>query len=128
MRPGCALLSYMGTGVNGISFTFWSWNPNSGDTGGILNDDWTTVNTRKQNILQPFAMGSALDLNPLVVLVLTIGAGCIFGMLGLILAAPLASAVVHISRDLARARLAAAVEEDAAGPVADAPPAATAHG
>ena len=81
-----------------------------------------------QNIVQPFAMGSALDLNPLVVLVLTIGAGCIFGMLGLILAAPLASAVVHISRDLARARLAAAVEEDAAGPVADAPPAATAHG
>jgi endoglucanase len=52
-----ALLNYLGTGVNGISFTFWSWNPNSGDTGGILNDDWTTVNTRKQNILQPFLLG-----------------------------------------------------------------------
>lgn len=52
-----ALLNYMGTGVNGISFTFWSWNPNSGDTGGILNDDWTTVNTRKQNILNPFLVG-----------------------------------------------------------------------
>ncbi|WP_394846730.1 glycoside hydrolase family 5 protein [Pendulispora brunnea] len=51
------LLNYLGTGVNGISFTFWSWNPNSGDTGGILNDDWTTVNTRKQNILQPFLVG-----------------------------------------------------------------------
>jgi endoglucanase len=47
----------MGTGVNGISFTFWSLNPNSGDTGGILNDDWTTVNTRKQNILNPFLVG-----------------------------------------------------------------------
>jgi predicted PurR-regulated permease PerM len=57
-----------------------------------------------QNLVQPFAMGSALDLNPLVVLVLTIGAGCIFGMLGLVLAAPIASAAVHISRDLARAR------------------------
>jgi putative heme transporter len=63
-----------------------------------------------QNIVQPFAMGSALDLNPLVVLVLTIGAGCVFGMIGLVLAAPIASAAVHITRDLARARASAAVE------------------
>ncbi|HEX6680829.1 MAG TPA: AI-2E family transporter [Gaiellaceae bacterium] len=60
-----------------------------------------------QNIVQPFAMGSALDLNPLVVLILTIGAGCVFGMIGLVLAAPIASAAVHITRDLARARAAA---------------------
>jgi putative heme transporter len=60
-----------------------------------------------QNLIQPFLMGSALDLNPLVVLVVTIGAGCIFGMLGLVLAAPLTSAAVHITRDLARARAAA---------------------
>jgi putative heme transporter len=46
-----------------------------------------------QNIVQPFAMGSALDLNPLVVLVVTIGAGCLFGMLGLVLAAPIVSAI-----------------------------------
>jgi putative heme transporter len=58
-----------------------------------------------QNLIQPFLMGSALDLNPLVVLVVTIGAGCIFGMLGLVLGAPLTSAAVHITRDLARARL-----------------------
>ena len=69
-----------------------------------------------QNIVQPFAMGSALDLHPLAVLVLTIGAGCVFGMLGLVLAAPLASAVVHIMRDLARARAAAAVEEGGSEP------------
>jgi predicted PurR-regulated permease PerM len=79
-----------------------------------------------QNVVQPFAMGSALDLNPLVVLVITIGAGCIFGMLGLILAAPLTSAAVHITRDLARARAAAAAADEAAEPVTDAPPAATA--
>ena len=24
-------------------FFYWSWNPNSGDTGGILQDDWETV-------------------------------------------------------------------------------------
>jgi predicted PurR-regulated permease PerM len=57
-----------------------------------------------QNIVQPFAMGSALDLHPLVVLVATIAAGCLFGTLGLILAAPLLSAAVHITRDLARAK------------------------
>jgi len=74
-----------------------------------------------QNVVQPFAMGSALDLHPLVVLVLTIGAGCIFGMLGLVLAAPLASAAVHITRDLARARATAALQEEAAVALGDAP-------
>jgi predicted PurR-regulated permease PerM len=53
-----------------------------------------------QNLFQPFAMGSALDLNPLVVLVVTIGAGCLFGMLGLVLAAPLVSAAVRIAKAL----------------------------
>ena len=53
-----------------------------------------------QNLFQPFAMGAALDLNPLVVLVVTIGAGCLFGMLGLVLAAPLVSAVVRIGKSL----------------------------
>lgn len=48
------LMSYMGTGVNGISFTYWAWNPNSGDTGGIVQDDWVTVQTAKQNIVGPF--------------------------------------------------------------------------
>ncbi|WP_457032533.1 cellulase family glycosylhydrolase [Kitasatospora sp. P5_F3] len=38
-------------GADSISWTFWSWNPNSGDTGGILNDDWTTVNTTKDAYL-----------------------------------------------------------------------------
>ena len=40
--------------TNGMSFTYWSWNPNSGDTGGIANDDWTTINQAKQAILQPY--------------------------------------------------------------------------
>ena len=75
-----------------------------------------------QNIVQPFAMGSALDLHPLAVLVLTISAGCVFGMIGLVLAAPIASAAVHITRDLARAR-ASAAQEAAAGQVpAELPP------
>jgi predicted PurR-regulated permease PerM len=56
-----------------------------------------------QNLVQPFAMGSALDLSPFVVLVVTIGSGCLFGMMGLVLAAPLTSAAVHIGRELGAA-------------------------
>jgi predicted PurR-regulated permease PerM len=55
-----------------------------------------------QNLVQPFAMGTALDLNPLAVLVVTIGAGCLFGTVGLVLAGPVASAAAHIPGDLRR--------------------------
>ena len=67
-----------------------------------------------QNLVQPFAMGSALQLNPLVVLVVTIAGGCIFGTIGLILAAPLLSAAVHITASLGRARAEAATQADGA--------------
>ncbi|MDQ1288740.1 MAG: endoglucanase [Actinomycetota bacterium] len=49
-----ALMAYMGKGPDGMSFTYWSWNPNSGDTGGIVSDDWNTVNEAKQSILSPY--------------------------------------------------------------------------
>jgi endoglucanase len=51
------LLDYMGQGVTGMGFTFWTLNPNSGDTGGILNDDWTTVDNNKHSFLAPFLLG-----------------------------------------------------------------------
>ena len=70
------------------------------------------ANGTLQNVVQPIAFGATLDLNPLAVLVLTIGAGCLFGMIGMVVA-PIASAAVHISRDLTAAR---------AGARADAPP------
>jgi len=34
-----------------LSFAYWSWNPNSADTGGILEDDWQSVNISKQQLL-----------------------------------------------------------------------------
>jgi aryl-phospho-beta-D-glucosidase BglC (GH1 family) len=40
-------------GRAGISWTWWSWNPDSGDTGGILQDDWQTVNQNKLQGLLP---------------------------------------------------------------------------
>jgi predicted PurR-regulated permease PerM len=69
-----------------------------------------------QNIFQPIAFGATLDLNPLVVLIVTIGFGAIFGMAGMILAAPLTSAAVHISRELAAAKAASADAASAAVP------------
>lgn len=37
--------------ANGLSWTFWSLNPNSGDTGGLLLDDWITVHPEKMEVL-----------------------------------------------------------------------------
>ena len=77
-----------------------------------------------QNIVQPIAFGATLDLNPLVVLIVTIGFGSIFGMVGLVLAAPLTSAVLHISRELAQAKaLEAAAEAERPPPESEPAPA-----
>jgi endoglucanase len=36
-----------------LSFAFWCLNPDSGDTGGILSDDWRTVESAKMDVLRP---------------------------------------------------------------------------
>ncbi len=41
-------------GQNHISYTYWCWNPDSGDTGGILKNDWTTVDQAKLDILHSY--------------------------------------------------------------------------
>jgi predicted PurR-regulated permease PerM len=61
-----------------------------------------------QQMVQPIAYGAALGIHPLAALVATIGGGCIFGAIGLILGAPMVSAFVRISSDLANARAAEA--------------------
>ncbi|NUP50347.1 MAG: cellulase family glycosylhydrolase [Catenulispora sp.] len=38
-------------GADSYQWTFWSWNPDSGDTGGILQGDWQTVDTVKDGYL-----------------------------------------------------------------------------
>ncbi|MDO8214208.1 AI-2E family transporter [Conexibacter sp. CPCC 206217] len=73
-----------------------------------------------QQLVQPFAYGAALGIHPLAVLVVTIGGGALFGGVGLVLAAPVTSALVRISADVARARAAAeaaasAAADDASG-------------
>lgn len=43
---------------------YWSWNPNSGDTGGILQDDWTSVWTDKLDNLGRLASACSFDVTP----------------------------------------------------------------
>jgi putative heme transporter len=69
------------------------------------------ANSILQQLVQPLAMGAALGIHPLAVLVVTIAGGALFGAIGLILAAPLTAAITRISADLARAR----AEEAATG-------------
>jgi predicted PurR-regulated permease PerM len=66
-----------------------------------------------QNIVRPIAFVATLDLNPLLVLVVTIAAGSLFGMFGLILAAPLVSAGIHIVRDVGEIRTPSRTPADA---------------
>lgn len=39
--------------ANRMSFSYWSFNPNSADTGGLLRDDWETVQQPKMDLLSP---------------------------------------------------------------------------
>jgi putative heme transporter len=74
-----------------------------------------------QQLVQPFAYGAALDLHPVAVLILTIAAGALFGTIGLVLAAPITSAVVRIIHDLREAGGAARVTPDQPPLAASAP-------
>ncbi|MEM7056062.1 MAG: cellulase family glycosylhydrolase [Pseudomonadota bacterium] len=44
----------------GPSFAWWSWNPNSGDTGGYLLDDWVTIRQNAADLLDPLLDGDAV--------------------------------------------------------------------
>jgi putative heme transporter len=74
-----------------------------------------------QNLFQPLAYGAALQLNPLAVLIVTIGAGALFGMIGMIVAAPLLSAGTHVAKEITRARAAAAAAPPPAAPLSSGP-------
>jgi endoglucanase len=36
-----------------LGFIYWCWNPNRGDTGGLVKDDWKTEDRGKLQLLQP---------------------------------------------------------------------------
>lgn len=46
-----ALVGYLGR--TGASFAYWSFNPDSGDTGGLVADDWVTPQADELAALAP---------------------------------------------------------------------------
>jgi predicted PurR-regulated permease PerM len=65
------------------------------------------VNNVLQNFFAPFAYGSSLKLDPLVVLLVTTGAGLVGGVALIVLAAPLTAIISRAAERLAAAREAA---------------------
>jgi endoglucanase len=47
-----------------LGFAYWSWNPNSSDTGGILQDNWQQVQADKQTTLNQLLPALPMDGRP----------------------------------------------------------------
>lgn len=110
------LYPYIGAFVAGAFAVLLALASQGTETALIMLVVVIVANGALQNIVQPIAYGATLELNPLAVFIVTISAGALFGMVGLVLAAPLTSAAVHISRDLARARAEEAAQEEGPPP------------
>jgi predicted PurR-regulated permease PerM len=106
-----AYIPFIGAFVSGAFAVLLALSSQGTTTAAIMLVIVILANGLLQNVVQPIAFGSTLDLNPLVVLIVTIGAGCLFGMVGLILGAPLTSAALHISRELAAAKARSAAQD-----------------
>jgi predicted PurR-regulated permease PerM len=111
-----AYIPFIGAFVSGAFAVLLALSSQGTTTAAIMLVIVILANGLLQNVVQPIAFGSTLDLNPLVVLIATIGFGCIFGMVGLVLGAPLTSAALHISRELAAAKQREASEEAGRAP------------
>jgi predicted PurR-regulated permease PerM len=111
-----AYVPYVGAWVAGGFAVLIALSTGSTSDALILGAVALLANGVLQQMIQPFVMGATLSLNPLVVLIVTIGAGTLFGMVGLTLAAPLTSAAVHISNELQNQGPGAATAEAAPAP------------
>ena len=101
-----AYVPYIGAFVAGAFAVVLALGAKGATTALIMLVIVLLANGLLQNVFQPIAFGATLRLNPLVVLIVTIGSGCLFGMIGLVLAAPLTSAAVQITKQLGDARAA----------------------
>jgi predicted PurR-regulated permease PerM len=105
-----AYIPYIGAFVSGAFAVLLALGDEGTTTAMIMLVIAILANGLLQNLFQPLAFGAALDLNPLAVLIVTIAAGALFGMIGMIVAAPLLSAGTHVAQEIARARARAAPE------------------
>jgi len=101
-----AYIPFIGAVVAGAFAVLLALGSQGATTAAIMLVIVILANGLLQNIVQPVAMGATLSMNPLLILVVTISAGAFFGTLGMVLAAPLTSAAIHITAQLQRARVA----------------------
>jgi predicted PurR-regulated permease PerM len=118
-----AYIPYIGAFVSGAFAVVLALGAKGTSTAVIMLVVVILANGLLQNIFQPIAFGATLKLNPLAVLIVTIGAGCLFGMIGMVLAAPLTSAARQISAQLSTARRTARTQAAAADAAAAEAPA-----
>jgi predicted PurR-regulated permease PerM len=96
-------IPYLGAWTAGAFAVLIALGGSGAETAAALAVIVLLANGVLQQLVQPIAYGAALRLHPLAVLIATIAGGCLFGTIGLILAAPLLSAAVKISADLSAA-------------------------
>ncbi|HEX5621904.1 MAG TPA: AI-2E family transporter [Solirubrobacteraceae bacterium] len=111
-----AYVPYLGAWSAGAFTVLIALGSKGSDAAIVMGVVVLLANGALQQMIQPIAFGATLGIHPLAVLIVTIAGGALFGTIGLILAAPVTSAIVHISADLARAR----AQEKAAEPPAEA--------
>jgi putative heme transporter len=103
-----AYVPFIGAVISGAFAVLLALGAQGTTTAAIMLVIVILANGMLQNVVSPIAMGATLRMNPLLILVVTISAGAFFGMAGLVLAAPLTSAAIHISADLRKVRAASA--------------------
>ena len=106
-------IPYLGAWAAGAFAVLIALGSSGPETAGALAVIVLLANGALQQMVQPVAYGATLGIHPLAVLIVTIAGGSMFGAIGLILAAPLTAAAVHISADLARARAEHEAEQEA---------------
>ena len=116
-----AYIPYIGAFISGAFAVLLALGSQGTHTALIMLVIVILANGLLQNLFQPLAYGAALQLNPLAVLIVTIGAGALFGMIGMIVAAPLLSAGTHVAKEITRARAAAAAAPPPAAPLSSGP-------
>ena len=112
----CAFVPFVGAWVAGGFAVLIALGTEGTEAALIMAVVSLLANSVLQQLIQPWVMGATLGLNPLVVLIVTIGGGALFGMVGLTLSAPLTSAAVHIANELRDRRDSVAVVEPAPAP------------
>ena len=95
-----AYIPYLGAFIGGAFAVLLALSEGGGGLAGVVLVVVVGVNLGLENLLEPRLLGEQLDFHPLVMLIVTILGGMIAGIVGLILAAPLAAIARTLYRQL----------------------------